>query len=86
MRVKPYYLHHPDLAPGTSHFRLSIAQGQSLVKKIWGRLSGIAQPSYVLDIPGGHGKIPVSARYLRTREDGYVAEDYQGKEHSYKDE
>ena len=58
-RVKPYYLHHPDLAPGTSHFRVSIAEGQALVRQLRGRLSGLAQPTYVLDIPGGFGKVPV---------------------------
>jgi lysine 2,3-aminomutase len=66
-RVKPYYLHHLDLAPGTSHFRTSIAEGQALMRALRGRLSGIAQPTYVLDIPGGHGKVPVGP--------GYVAED-----------
>ena len=58
-RIKPYYLHHPDLAPGTSHFRLSIAEGQALMGALRGRVSGLCQPTYVLDIPGGHGKVPV---------------------------
>jgi lysine 2,3-aminomutase len=56
-KVKPHYLHHPDLAPGTGHFRLTIAEGQDLVKALWRRLPGPARPTYVLDIPGGHGKI-----------------------------
>ena len=55
-RVRPYYLHHPDLAPGTSHFRVPIDEGQRLVTGLRGRISGLAQPTYVLDIPGGHGK------------------------------
>jgi len=63
-RVKPYYLHHPDLAPGTSHFRLTIAEGQAIVRRLRGRLSGLAQPTYVLDIPGGHGKVPVGPAYV----------------------
>ena len=63
-RVKPYYLHHPDLAPGTSHFRLSLAEGQELVAKLRGHLSGLCQPTYILDIPGGHGKVPVGASAL----------------------
>ncbi len=58
-RIKPYYLHQGDLAPGTSHFRTTITQGQSLMRELRGRLSGLAQPTYVLDIPGGAGKIPV---------------------------
>jgi lysine 2,3-aminomutase len=63
-RIKPYYLHHPDLAPGTSRFRLTIAEGQAIVRQLRGRLSGLAQPTYVLDIPGGHGKVPVGPAYL----------------------
>jgi lysine 2,3-aminomutase len=66
-RVKPYYLHHPDPAPGTGHFRLSIAEGQALMRQLRGRLSGLAQPTYVLDIPGGFGKVPVGPGYV---EDG----------------
>jgi lysine 2,3-aminomutase len=67
-RVKPYYLHHGDLAPGTAHFRTSIAEGQSLMRQLRGRLSGLCQPEYVIDIPGGHGKAPVGPVYLS--EDG----------------
>jgi lysine 2,3-aminomutase len=58
-RIKPYYLHHPDLAPGTSHFRVSLDEGRAIMGQLRGRLSGIAQPTYVLDIPGGAGKVPV---------------------------
>ncbi len=58
-RVRPYYLHHPDLARGTAHFRLTIAEGQAIMRALRGRLTGIAQPTYVLDIPGGAGKVPV---------------------------
>ena len=68
-RVKPYYLHHPDLAPGTAAFRTTIEAGQDLMRRIRGRLSGLAQPTYVLDIPGGHGKVPVGPDYLK---DGLV--------------
>ena len=63
-RVKPYYLHHPDLVRGTGHFRVSIARGQALMRALRGRLSGLAQPTYVLDVPGGHGKVPVGPGYL----------------------
>jgi lysine 2,3-aminomutase len=63
-RVKPYYLHHPDPAPGTAHFRISVAEGQALMRALRGRLSGLAQPTYVLDIPGGYGKVPVGPGYL----------------------
>ncbi|HVI52639.1 MAG TPA: lysine-2,3-aminomutase-like protein [Candidatus Sulfotelmatobacter sp.] len=78
-RVKPYYLHHPDLAPGTAHFRLSIEEGQKLVAGLRGRISGLAQPTYVLDIPGGHGKSPAAKGYVG---DGEVT-DWQGRRHDY---
>jgi len=84
LRVKPYYLHHPDLATGTSHFRLSIAEGQAIFKQLRGRLSGLALPTYVLDIPGGYGKVPISASYVQCDEAGntYVT-DPQGHTHLY---
>lgn len=55
-RIRPYYLHHPDLAPGTSHFRMSVAEGQALVQALRDRVSGLCQPTYVVDIPGGLSK------------------------------
>jgi lysine 2,3-aminomutase len=86
MRIKPYYLHHGDLAKGTQHFRTSIAEGQQLMRELRGTVSGLCQPTYVLDIPGGHGKVPIGPEYLRRREDdGYVVEDYVGKLHEYRD-
>jgi len=54
--VRPDYLHHPDLAPGTAEFRLSIAEGQALVKALRGHVSGLCQPTYVLDIPAGSAR------------------------------
>ena len=63
-RIKPYYLHHGDLAPGTSHLRTTLAHGQALMRELRGRVSGLCQPDYVLDIPGGHGKSPVGPGYL----------------------
>jgi lysine 2,3-aminomutase len=83
-RVKPYYLHHPDLAPGTSHFRLTLEEGQALVAALRGRVSGLCQPTYVLDIPGGHGKIPVGPGTVRPHGDGtYTVVDPWGGEHAY---
>jgi lysine 2,3-aminomutase len=60
-RVRPYYLHHPDLAPGTSHFRLTLEEGRSLVRQLRDRVSGICQPDYVIDIPGGVSKALAAA-------------------------
>ena len=64
LRVRPYYLHHMDAAPGTSHFRTTIAEGQALMRALRGTLSGLAQPTYVLDIPGGVAKVPILPNYL----------------------
>ncbi|MCW5691338.1 MAG: lysine-2,3-aminomutase-like protein [Pseudolabrys sp.] len=83
-RIKPYYLHHGDLAPGTSHLRTDIATGQGLMRDLRGRVSGLCQPSYVLDIPGGHGKSPLGPTYVERSEDGYEIEDFTGKRHAYK--
>lgn len=82
-RVKPYYLHHPDLAPGTSHFRLSIAEGQALVAQLRGRISGLCMPTYVLDIPGGHGKAPLETAVERAADGAFNVRDRDGRLHSY---
>jgi lysine 2,3-aminomutase len=82
--IKPYYLHHPDLAPGTAHLRVSIEDGQAIMRALRGRLSGIAQPAYVLDIPGGHGKVPIGPNYLTETGDGSMhVEDWTGERHRY---
>jgi lysine 2,3-aminomutase len=77
-RVKPYYLHHGDLAPGTSHFRMSVERGQALMRSLRGRWSGLCQPVYVLDIPGGHGKSPIGPNYLSTENGTTTIEDFNG--------
>jgi len=82
-RVKPYYLHHPDLVRGTGHFRVSIERGQELMKALRGRLSGLAQPTYVLDVPGGHGKVPVGPAYLADDPAALTIEDAFGGSHRY---
>ncbi|MGZ5906691.1 MAG: KamA family radical SAM protein, partial [Reyranella sp.] len=82
-RVKPYYLHHPDLVRGTGHFRVSVERGQALMKALRGRLSGLAQPTYVLDVPGGHGKVPIGPAYLGDDPDALLIEDAFGGQHRY---
>ena len=85
-RVKPYYLHHGDLAPGTGHLRVTIAEGQALMEELRRRLSGLALPTYVLDIPGAHGKVPIGPAYVTTRPDGaYDILDPQGIARRYED-
>lgn len=85
VRIKPYYLHHPDRAPGTAHFRCSLAQGRELARSLRGRLSGLCQPTYVLDIPGGYGKSPIGPEYLRRKVSGWEVVDYRGEVHDYHD-
>ncbi len=82
-RIKPYYLHHGDLAPGTSHLRTGIAEGQALMRSLRGRVSGLCQPTYVLDIPGGHGKVPIGPEYLAKEADGVTVTDPWGASHAY---
>jgi lysine 2,3-aminomutase len=93
-RIKPYYLHHGDLAPGTAHLRTTLAHGQELMRRLRGRVSGLCQPDYVLDIPGGHGKAPIGPNYLSAEnsfsperepreETRYRVADYCGDVHLY---
>ncbi|HQU69842.1 MAG TPA: lysine-2,3-aminomutase-like protein [Albidovulum sp.] len=86
LKVKPYYLHHCDLAPGTSHFRTTIAEGQKIMAALRGCISGTCLPAYVLDIPGGFGKVPLTSDYLTEITPGrYLVRDPQGSHHDYAD-
>lgn len=78
-RVKPYYLHQLDAAPGTARFHVPIEEGRALLERLRGRVTGLAWPSYVLDIPGGYGKIPIGPEYWQA--DGSVR-DIRGRLHS----
>src|SRR5258708_21808689 len=87
-RIKPYYLHHGDIAPGTSHLRTTIAHGQALVRTLQGRVSGLCQPAYMLDIPGGHGKSPIGPSYIPAAPatpdgQGFEVQDFKGGRHIY---
>jgi lysine 2,3-aminomutase len=84
-RVKPYYLHQLDPAPGTSHFRVPIARGRELMRQLRGRVSGLCQPHYMLDIPGGFGKSPIGPNHIQEVGPGetYLVTDYQGRAHAY---
>lgn len=63
-RVKPYYLFQGDLARGTSHFRVALGRGVEIVTELRGRLSGLAMPTYAVDLPGGGGKVPLTESYF----------------------
>jgi lysine 2,3-aminomutase len=80
-RIKPYYLHHTDLASGTAHLRTSIVEGQALMRVLHGRYSGLCQPQYVLDIPGGYGKSPIAPTYVSA--DASQITDFKGARHAY---
>ncbi len=83
-RVKPHYLHHGDLAPGTSRFRTTVGEGQALMRALRGRVSGLCQPTYVLDIPGGYGKVPLGPSHASESDGGLTIEDYCGGRHAYR--
>ena len=82
-RIKPYYLHHADLAPGTGPFRTTLAKGQALVRGLRGPVSGLCQPTYVLDIPGGHGKASLGACHLHGDGGTAMVEAPDGSLHQY---
>jgi lysine 2,3-aminomutase len=82
-RIKPYYLHHPDLAPGTSHFRLGIEEGLALMRALRAQLSGLAMPAYMLDIPGGFGKVPLESDHIQKTASGHRIRDPRGEWHDY---
>ena len=81
-RIRPYYLHHADMAPGTGRFRTTIRAGQALMRALRGAVSGLCQPTYVLDIPGGHGKVPIGPAYLSSGAADTVT-DPHGRIHRY---
>ena len=76
--VKPYYLHQLDAAPGTARFHVPIEEGRRLLASLRGRVTGLAWPTYVLDIPGGHGKVPIGPDYLESDDS---VRDWSGERH-----
>ena len=84
IRVRPYYIYQCDLATGTEHFRTSIATGIQIIEKLRGHTTGYAIPTFVVDAPGGGGKIPVEPNYLVSRGKGkMVLRNYEGKIYEY---
>jgi lysine 2,3-aminomutase len=85
-RVRPYYIYQCDLAMGTEHFRTPIAVGINIIEKLRGHTTGYAVPSFVIDAPGGGGKIPVGPTYLISQDKGrMVLRNYQGKVFEYQE-
>jgi len=86
IRVRPYYIYQCDLAMGTEHFRTPIAVGINIIEKLRGHTTGYAVPSFVIDAPGGGGKIPVGPTYLISQDKGkMVLRNYQGKVFEYQE-
>jgi lysine 2,3-aminomutase len=86
LQIKPYYLHHPDLAPGAGHFRLPLARGREIYAALARRVGGPALPTYVLDLPGGFGKARVAeAEAAPDGSGGWVIVDRAGHRHLYRD-
>jgi lysine 2,3-aminomutase len=86
MRVKPYYLYQADLVQGTNHFRTPVQTGLDIIDALRGHTSGLAVPHYIIDTPGGGGKIPLIPNYI-TSKDGnkLILKNYQDKEFEYPD-
>ena len=83
-RIKPYYLHQLDRAPGTNHFRVPIREGLRLMQGLRGHISGLCLPTYMLDIPGGHGKVPLGVPYVHAEENGiYEIVNHNGETFRY---
>jgi len=85
LRIKPYYLHHPDRARGTARFRLTLAEGRALVAALRGNISGLCQPTYVVDIPGGHGKAVAQGASVSSIDTGWALQGFRGETHDYAD-
>ena len=84
IRVRPYYIYQCDLATGTEHFRTSVATGIQIIEKLRGHTTGYAIPTYVIDAPGGGGKIPVEPDYVISKEKGkLVLRNYEGQVFEY---
>ncbi len=79
IRVKPYYIYQCDLTKGISHFRTSITKGMEIMENLRGHTSGMAVPTFVVDAPGGGGKIPIMPNYLLSQSDRrLVLRNYEG--------
>lgn len=85
MRVRPYYLHQMDLVKGTAHFRTSVATGLEIIRGLRGHISGLAVPHYVIDLPGGKGKVPLLPDMVEREGDLLFLTTYRGERIAYRD-
>jgi lysine 2,3-aminomutase len=80
IRVKPYYLHHPDPVRGAEHFRVPIEEGMNILNNLRGHISGMCVPNYMIDLPGGGGKVPLLPDYkIESKENSLAVVNYEGK-------
>ncbi|GFE58543.1 KamA family radical SAM protein [Geobacter sp. AOG1] len=85
MRVRPYYIHQLDLVRGTGHFRTSVRRGLEVMEGLRGHTSGLATPYYVIDLPGGKGKVPLVPDNGEWRGNRLLLRNYQGEIIEYED-
>ncbi len=84
IRVKPYYIHHPDMVKGTGHFRSPVNAGLRIVKALHGHISGLCVPHYMIDLPGGAGKVPLLPEYAKINNNGIMqVENHKGEVFEY---
>jgi lysine 2,3-aminomutase len=83
IRVKPYYIYQADMVQGTNHFRTSVEEGLEIIRALRGHTSGMAVPAYVIDAPGGGGKIPLLPDYLHSLGEEVVLRNYLGESYRY---
>ena len=84
VRVRPYYIYQCDLIPGSSHFRTTVEKGIDIIENMRGHTSGYAVPQFVIDAPGGGGKIPILPAYVvESGPEKWVVRNYRNKQYSY---
>lgn len=85
LRVRPYYLHQMDLVRGTAHFRTPLSTGLEIIRALRGHVSGMAVPHFVIDLPGGKGKVPILPDAVEREGDLYWLRNYRGERIAYRD-
>jgi lysine 2,3-aminomutase len=85
IRVRPYYIHQMDLVLGTSHFRTKVAKGVAIMEALRGHTSGLATPHYMIDLPGGKGKVEIPPGRVVREGERLVLTNYLGEEIEYTD-
>ncbi len=83
IRVKPYYIYQADMVQGTNHFRTTVEEGIEIIRALRGHTSGMAVPAYVIDAPGGGGKIPILPEYLQSLGGQVILKNYRGDSYTY---